>query len=300
MYNGVINIYKEKGYTSHDVVARMRGILKQKKIGHTGTLDPDAEGVLPVCLGCATRLCDILPDKTKTYRAVLLLGTTTDTEDAGGKILEIRDVHSTEEEVLAAVKKYEGDYLQTPPMYSAIKINGQKLVNLARKGITVERTPRKVRINSIAVEKVELPRITFTVDCSEGTYIRTLCSDIGRDLKCGGLMESLLRTRAGMFKIENSHRLSEIEDAAASDTVLSFLTPPDACFPDYPSAETLEEGDRYVHNGNPVSAGLAKSGSAVNGLFRLYDSRKEFIGIYETSGDEFLKPVKLFYRTQQE
>ena len=189
MYDGVINVYKEKGFTSHDVVAKLRGILRQKKIGHTGTLDPDAVGVLPVCLGKGTKLCDVLTDKTKAYRAVLLLGVETDTEDAGGEILNRcppeRLAALTKEAVTQAVMSFVGPYDQIPPMYSALKVNGQKLCDLARAGKTVERKARRVEIFSICIEEIALPRVTMTVECSKGTYIRTLCSDIGSRLGTG-------------------------------------------------------------------------------------------------------------------
>ena len=165
MYNGIINVYKEKGYTSFDVVARLRGILKQKKIGHTGTLDPDAEGVLVVCLGNATKLCDLLTDKDKSYDAVLLLGKTTDTEDSSGKILTEREVNVSEQEVRDAIMSFVGEYDQIPPMYSAIKVNGKKLYELAREGIEIERKPRHVVIHDIVITSVKLPYVSFSVSC---------------------------------------------------------------------------------------------------------------------------------------
>ena len=169
MFDGVINVYKETGYTSHDVVAKMRGILKQKKIGHTGTLDPDAEGVLPVCLGKGTRLCDMLTDKSKTYQAVLLLGQETDTQDTSGEVLNTYPVEVSEEEIRQAIMGFVGEYAQVPPMYSALKVNGKKLYELARAGKEVERQARQVEIYSIVIDKVELPHVTMTVSCSKGT-----------------------------------------------------------------------------------------------------------------------------------
>ena len=178
MINGVINIYKERGFTSHDVVAKLRGILKQKKIGHTGTLDPDAEGVLPVCLGKGTRLCDMLTDHSKVYEAVLLLGQSTDTQDVSGNVLQEAPVDVSEEEVREAIMSFVGPYDQIPPMYSALKVNGQKLCDLARAGKEVERKARPVEIYEIQIEEIHLPRVRMTVSCSKGTYIRTLCHDI--------------------------------------------------------------------------------------------------------------------------
>lgn len=212
MIHGVINIYKERGFTSHDVVGKLRGILRQKKIGHTGTLDPDAEGVLPVCLGKATKLCDLLTDKEKTYRAVLLLGKTTDTQDVSGTVLSEAPVTAEEEKVREAILSFVGDYDQIPPMYSALKVNGQKLCDLARAGKEVERKPRRVTIREIRIEKIDLPRdCTMEVTCSKGTYIRTLCQDIGENLGCGGCMESLLRTRVERFSLEDAIKLGEVE-----------------------------------------------------------------------------------------
>ena len=182
MINGIVNVYKEKGFTSFDVVAKMRGIFKQKKIGHTGTLDPDAEGVLPVCLGRATKVCDLLTDKDKEYETVLLLGVVTDTQDLTGEALERKEVNASEKEVKSAILSFVGEYMQVPPMYSALKVNGQKLCDLARKGVTVERKARPVTIHGIEILSVDLPEVRMRVHCSKGTYIRTLCQDIGEKL----------------------------------------------------------------------------------------------------------------------
>lgn len=209
--DGVINIYKEAGWTSFDVVAKMRGILKIKKIGHTGTLDPAATGVLPVCVGKGTKKVESFMADDKVYRAVMLLGVTTDSQDMTGDILTRSEVNSAEAEVAEAVKSFIGGYDQLPPMYSAKKVNGKKLVDLARKGVEVERKPRFVNIMDIDIEKIELPRVTMTVTCSKGTYIRTLCHDIGQKLRCGAAMESLIRTRVGRFKIEDAITLEQLE-----------------------------------------------------------------------------------------
>ena len=196
MIHGIINVYKEKGFTSHDVVAKLRGIVGQKKIGHTGTLDPDATGVLPVCLGKATKLCDLLTDKNKTYEAVLLLGKTTDTQDITGEVLEEKSTEAlTEEKVREAIEGFIGDYEQIPPMYSALKVNGKKLYELAREGKVIERKARPVKILDIQILEIDLPKVRMEVSCSKGTYIRTLCHDIGEKLGCGGCMESLILTR---------------------------------------------------------------------------------------------------------
>ena len=212
MVNGILNVYKEKGYTSHDVVAKLRGIVGQKKIGHTGTLDPDAEGVLPVCLGRATKVCDMLTEKDKTYEAVLLLGKETDTQDISGTVLRVGETEGlTQEQVKDCVMSFVGEYDQIPPMYSALKVNGKKLYELAREGKMIERKSRKVEIKEIRILEMALPRVRMEVSCSKGTYIRTLCHDIGEKLGCFGCMESLLRTKVSRFEIESSLKLSEIQ-----------------------------------------------------------------------------------------
>ena len=170
MIHGIINVYKEKGFTSHDVVAKLRGIVGQKKIGHTGTLDPDATGVLPVCLGKATKLCDLLTDKDKTYEAIMLLGMTTDTQDITGRILEEKSTETlTADKVREVIESFVGDYDQIPPMYSALKVNGKKLYELAREGKVVERKARPVKILDIRIIEMDLPRVRMEVSCSKGT-----------------------------------------------------------------------------------------------------------------------------------
>ena len=194
-YNGLINIYKEPGFTSNDVVAKLRGILKQKKIGHTGTLDPDAVGVLVVCLGTGTKLVEMLTDHDKEYIAECRLGVRTDTQDMSGKILEESEVNVSRQELREAVSAFVGDYDQIPPMFSAIKQNGKKLYELAREGIEVERKPRRIHIDAITIlddKKLESDHVfTMEIKCSKGTYIRTLCNDIGERLGCGAAMQSL-------------------------------------------------------------------------------------------------------------
>ena len=326
--DGIINVYKEKGFTSHDVVAKLRGILRMKKIGHTGTLDPAAEGVLPVCLGKGTRLCDMLTDKTKTYRAVLLLGQETDTQDTTGVVQAEYPVHVTEEEVRKAIVSFLGDYMQIPPMYSALKVNGKKLYELARQGKEVERQARPVQILDIQIESIDLPRATFFVTCSKGTYIRTLCYDIGRKLGCGGCMESLLRTRVDRFELKDSLTLSQIEKLRDEGRVEEAVVPVEGVFLRLPALVTKPgDGDKLVHNGNPFPAELAEAedcdlsvefGAGSNcaaepagrsatecGLaasvadrfdgVRVYDSEHHFIGIYRYSEEKRrYQPQKIF------
>lgn len=316
MIHGVINIYKEPGFTSHDVVAKLRGILKQKKIGHTGTLDPAAEGVLPVCLGKGTKLCDMLTDKRKTYRAVMLLGVETDTQDTTGTVLREAGTEClTPEAVRSAAESFIGPYDQVPPMYSALKVNGRKLYELAREGKEIERKARPVEIYRLTVEEIALPRVTMTVCCSKGTYIRTLCYDIGRKLGCGGCMEKLIRTRVERFPIEESLSLSKVEELVREGRLEEAVVPVDAMFRDCPAfCSESEELDKLLRNGNPFPADCGPSpavcsgeaGAELNGAaedrqeassgwLRVYDSSRTFIGIYEYLADERKwKPKKIF------
>ena len=256
MYSGVINVYKESGFTSFDVVAKLRGILKQKKIGHTGTLDPDAQGVLVVCLGKATKLCDVLTDKDKSYVATLLLGRTTDTEDSSGEILTQKEVLVTKEQVSEAIRSFVGEYDQIPPMYSAIKVNGKKLYELAREGKVIERKPRKVVIHNIEILSMELPYVTMRVSCGKGTYIRSLCRDIGEKLECGGIMDQLVRDSvyAGqtgkVFCQEDALTLAQIEEMVRKGRIGDYILPIDSLFPDFIKCRVTEEGDKRLQNGN--------------------------------------------------
>lgn len=296
--SGVINIYKEAGYTSHDVVAKLRGILKQKKIGHTGTLDPQAQGVLPVCLGKGTKLCDLLADHDKEYEAVLRLGITTDTQDMEGNVLQESSVQVSEEEVRTCILSFQGEQMQVPPMYSALKVNGKKLYELAREGKVVERKARPVTFHKIEVLWMELPKVKIRVRCSKGTYIRTLCNDIGEKLGCGGCMEELLRTRVERFALEDAVKLDEVQKAMEEGTVDSLIFPVDRIFDQYPTAKTTTQGDLLVHNGNRLfSELLQEEPEAESGYVRVYDSEDTFIGLFEKKTDQ-LVPVKMFYRKE--
>ncbi len=313
MLHGIINVYKEAGFTSHDVVAKLRGIFRQKKIGHTGTLDPAAVGVLPVCLGKATKVCDLLTDKDKTYRCIMLLGIDTDTQDTTGEILSRREVTVTEQEITQAVMSFVGDYQQIPPMYSALKVNGKKLYELARAGKEVERKARPVRVEEIVIESMELPRVTFQVTCSKGTYIRTLCHDIGQKLGCGGCMEHLTRTRVADFTVEDSLNLREIEAAVKAHEcgdgwdnengaglnhgLQALLRPVDDLFRQYPKATVKESAGKLLENGNriPVTELLLWQKEWEAAPVRLYDGRGRFAGIYRYQPEaEDMKPIKIF------
>ena len=306
MVNGIINVYKEKGYTSFDVVAKLRGIFKMKKIGHTGTLDPDAEGVLPVCLGKATKVCDLLTDKNKEYEAVMLLGKVTDTQDISGKVLAEKAVSVTEKEVREAIESFVGDYMQIPPMYSALKVNGKKLCDLARQGKTVERAARPVRILGIEIMELDLPRVRLRVECSKGTYIRTLCQDIGEKLGCGACMESLLRTRVSAFSLEQALRLFEIEELVKKETgdippeewtaeCFTFVNTVDQVFTQYKKAVVRREFGKILYNGNRLGTEmfLELPERQKMDMLRVYDEEGNFIGIYGWNTDSY-KPVKIF------
>lgn len=300
MIHGVINVYKEKGFTSHDVVARLRGIARQKKIGHTGTLDPDAEGVLPVCLGKATRLCDMLTDKDKTYEAVLLLGMETDTQDTSGSIVRERSTsHLTEEAVQEAVLRFTGEYAQIPPMYSAVKIGGRKLYELAREGKVVERKARKVCIYDIRILEMRLPRVRMEIRCSKGTYIRTLCHDIGQSLGCGGCMEQLIRTQVGRFQVDGSIRLSEVEKMKGDGTLSDATVPVDEMFSDYRKVVADQEQEHLAYNGNafPGRQAQDKADGFEDGEYvRVYDRDGHFIAVYEyRMAEEKFKVKKMFF-----
>lgn len=308
MISGIINIYKEKGYTSFDVVAKLRGILKTKKIGHTGTLDPDAEGVLPVCLGKATKVCDLLTDKSKEYEAVMLLGTMTDTQDVTGAVLATKEVTCDAEQVSAAVMSFVGDYMQVPPMYSALKVGGKKLCDLARAGVTVERAARPVTIHGIEILSVELPRVRMRVSCSKGTYIRTLCQDIGEKLGCGACMEALLRTRVGNFALADSLTLAEVEASVkrltdgvpieAWDAVsFPFLHEVDSVFLQYERAVVSEAFKKPLYNGNRIQQEMFTDYRQEweEQPIRVYDEGGRFAGIYAYQSDrKDYKPLKVF------
>ena len=223
--DGIINVYKEAGWTSFDVTKKLRSILHEKKIGHTGTLDPAATGVLVVCAGKATKLVNAITGSDKVYEAEMQLGIETDTEDTTGTVLREAPVNVTEEEIRNAVQSFVGSIEQIPPMYSAKKIQGKKLYELAREGKEVERKPNRITIFGITIEEIRLPYVRMTVTCSKGTYIRTLCKDIGEKLGCGAAMSALKRTRVGSFSLSESKTIAEIEALAASNRLMDVMKP---------------------------------------------------------------------------
>ena len=341
--NGILIIDKEKGYTSHDVVARLRRILGQKKIGHTGTLDPDACGVLPVCVGNATRLCDLLTDKTKEYEAGLLLGVTTDTQDGTGRVTgraadstafldrmpepvakQLTDLQDgqrkdgsdwetgplqtygslesvSEERLRSIIMSFVGKGTQIPPMYSALKVNGKKLYELAREGKEIKRSPREIEIFKIEIREMKLPHVRFAVECSKGTYIRTLCEDIGQKAGCGGLMESLLRTRVDRFTLQDAVKLAEVEKLQQEGRIDEVLIPVDRMFAQYSKAVVRKECRKAVENGNALRVDMIRmmqdeSQEDINfeEIIRVYDENGRFYGLYRAPHDGMMKPYKMF------
>lgn len=300
MIDGIINVYKESGYTSFDVVAKLRGILKQKKIGHTGTLDPMAEGVLMVCLGKGTKLVDMITSGTKEYEATMRLGISTDTEDITGEILSTADIPDElkEEQVIQVIKSYVGKYNQIPPMYSAIKKDGKKLYEYARSGVTIEREARPVEIFSIEDIHVDYLDISFKVHCSKGTYIRSLCRDIGDKLGVGGTLTALTRSEVHGFYLKDSLKLSDIEKLRDNGTLGEYILPVDALLKNYTRYKIKDEFSKYLYNGNKLYPNqLSKmdlDNHATSDIIRIYDNN-EFIALYEYNNSEKnYKPYKMF------
>lgn len=287
--NGVIIINKPQGRTSHDCVGFVRKLCKIRRVGHTGTLDPMATGVLPVCVGNATKACELLTCEDKAYRAELILGMTTDTLDAEGEILTEQPVLCSEAEIINAVKSFEGSIWQTPPMYSAIKKDGKKLYELARQGISIEREKRNVTISNIEILNIDMNKysVTINVECSKGTYIRTLCEDIGMKLGCGAYMNTLERTRSGRFCIENSFTFEELADMG--EDLEKVLIPVDELF-DYPKITVDDRQRNFIVNG----VRTRYRGLIEGQCYRVYDQNGMFLCISECV-EERLKLKKAFW-----
>ncbi|EDU36419.1 tRNA pseudouridine(55) synthase TruB [Clostridium sporogenes] len=273
--DGVINVLKPKGITSFDVVRDIRKIAKIKKVGHTGTLDPLASGVLPVCIGKATKIVDYIMEGTKTYRVEMKLGTTTDTYDREGTVLEEKEVSVSPTEVEKAIEKYKGDIKQVPPMYSALKVNGRKLYDLARKGIEVEREARKIQIHDICILSIDMPYIIFDVKCSKGTYIRSLCFDIGNDLGSGAVMWNLERLEASPFNIKEAIKLEDLNE----ENIKQFITPIDEALKDYEKLYLDKKFEKLVLNGVILKDRRVLDNIEENKLYRTYIEDDNFIGL---------------------
>jgi len=292
--NGIINIYKEEGYTSHDVVAIVKKLFKAKT-GHTGTLDPNATGVLPICLGKATKLADYIMADTKGYKATLKLGITTDTQDIWGEVISTKDVNCSLEEITNVVKSFVGKQTQIPPMYSAIKINGKKLYELAREGKEIERKSREIEVYSIDILSFNgKDEITLDIVCSKGTYIRTICHDIGEKLGCGGSMVNLLRFKSGNFLVDNAIKISELREKVENGD-LSFIMPMETVFANFTKIKAYENAQKYIENGNKININLTnldEKNTKKAEKYVVYDFEGKLVGIFEIAGD-FLKPVTM-------
>lgn len=291
--NGILNINKPEGWTSQDVVAKLRGRLHIRRVGHTGTLDPMATGVLPVCFGKATRIIEYYDDDFKTYEAEMKLGMVTDTLDITGTVLETKPVDVSEEDVIQAIDSFRGWITQIPPKYSALKVNGKPLYKYAREGVEVEIKSRKIYVEDIQLVEVNLRenRILFRVTCSKGTYIRTICDDIGKKLGCGGTMTALQRTQSGCFRVEDARTLSEILEMTDEELERCVI----------PMEETLVHLGRielksmesvpFYYNGREIDTGYVnvlaspaapealQEGSRLGDKYRVYDPEGKFLGI---------------------
>lgn len=274
MMNGVINVYKPCGITSFDVVRTIKRISKTKKVGHTGTLDPMATGVLPVCIGNATKIVDYIMQNHKVYKATLKLGVTTDTYDREGKILSESEInHLTSKHIEDAIKSFIGDIEQMPPMYSALKVNGKRLYELAREGIEIERQKRKITIYDINIENIDIPYVKFTVKCSKGTYIRSLCYDIGDVLKVGGAMWDLERVETGTFSVENSIALEDLNE----ENIENVIIPMDKALA-YKPIVFNNKFEKLLLNGVTIQNPFVIKDIEENVLYKVYLEDK-FIGI---------------------
>ena len=286
--NGIVIIDKPQGWTSQDVTARLRRVFNTRRIGHGGTLDPMATGVLPVFVGRATRGVEFFEHAEKTYEAVLRLGLTTDTEDTSGTVLTQQEVRISEAEFSAVLPQFRGEILQVPPMYSALKINGQKLVDLARKGKTVERQPRPITIHELELLEFGSDTARLRVRCSKGTYIRTLCKDIGEALGCGGCMAALRRVTAGEYTIAEAVPLQTLLD---SETPEQYLRQVDTMFRNYPAVKLTAKQEKRCRNGNSFTLGIA------DGTYRAYGEDGEFLMLAKVE-DGVMSTVKSFFEVE--
>lgn len=269
--NGILLVDKPQGWTSNDVVIKLKGVMHQRRIGHSGTLDPMATGLLAVFLGRATRAVAFSEAQTKRYIASLRLGVTTDTQDITGNVLDNKKVDITQEQLEECAKDFTGDIVQIPPMYSAVKVNGQRLYKIARSGGEVERTGRNIRIDNISVIGRDGDDYVLDIICSKGTYIRTLCNDIGAALGCGGCMSALRRVRIGNFSVDDAFSIEQIQQKAAEGDAESLIIPVDTLFSEYPQFIADERQERKIRCGNDTPC------TAPNGKYRVYSGDGEFL-----------------------
>lgn len=278
--NGIICVNKPEGFTSFDVIAKLRGIMKIRRLGHGGTLDPMAVGVLPVFVGTATKACDIMPDNTKSYRAGFRLGQITDTQDITGEVLASSDMPVSRDAIEAVIPDFVGDIMQLPPMYSAVQINGQRLYDLARQGVEVERTPRQIHIDCLElVEYDENTREgTLEIYCGKGTYIRTIINDIGEKLGSGGIMTSLVRTSSGGFTLDECYTMEEIQQAADEDRLEELILPIERVFATLPRLRLNEVQTRMYKNGVKLDISRVHHIKPDKELYAVYGFDGGFIG----------------------
>lgn len=296
---GILNVYKPKGITSHNVVSFVRRQLNMKRVGHTGTLDPAATGVLPVLVGNATKLSDLIMADEKKYTARVVLGLITDTDDTTGEIVEKREVSVTEEQIKEAVKSFVGEIEQIPPMYSAIKVEGQKLYQLARKGVEIERKPRKITVYSIDVYDFDGVSFMMDVHCGKGTYIRSLCRDIGESLGCGATMDTLERTMSGIFTLDGAYTFEQIEEAVKNGTVSEMIMHPESVLGDFVKIEVNSENQAKIRNGirlRPAQLGIKTYEE--NQIFRIYAQNELMclLKVKNCDGQMLLAIEKSFYQ----
>ncbi len=299
-FSGVVNIYKEKDFTSHDVVAIVRAGFRPyggAKVGHTGTLDPNATGVLPVCIGRATKLVDYIMDTNKTYRAEILLGKTSDTYDITGEILETKPVNVSVEEIKETIFSFLGGYEQVPPMYSALKHNGRKLYELAREGKEIVREPRFVGIDKMVIEEISKDRAVITVNCTKGTYIRSLCHDIGQKLGCGAVMGDLERIQTGSFTKEDSITVDEFRKFMENGEFDKAYIKTDKLLEEYYTLFVGDKAKNYLLNGNKISRNyvLNKNVTYSEGtLYRIIDNDYNLYGLYKFEQGFLLPQIRLY------
>ena len=284
---GVLVMNKPQGFTSFDVIGKLRGILKMKRLGHTGTLDPMAEGVLPVLVGTAARACDILPDETKTYRAAFQLGTVTNTQDSTGEVLETHDYAVTEAALVAVLPQFTGNIQQIPPMYSAVQINGKRLYELARAGREIERPARNVHVEAVRLLSYDAAHGTGAVEitCGKGTYVRTILHDMGQALGCGACMTALTRTAACGFTLGQAHSFAEVQAAADENRLPELLIPTDSLFAAYPALHlTAKQTVRYA-NGVKLSLNGLYGLTGIGERCRVYGADGQFLGLGQTDAE---------------
>lgn len=299
MLNGVLGMHKPQGFTSFDVIGKLRGILHIRRLGHTGTLDPMATGVLPILVGSAAKACDILPNETKTYVAGFAFGKVTDTQDATGKLLETHEFHVPKEKLLAVLPQFQGDILQVPPMFSAVQIDGKRLYDLAREGRVIERPARPVTVFSMHLLDFNETNGTGSMEivCGKGTYVRTLLHDIGQVLGCGCIMTSLIRTAACGLTLAQCHDFTEIEKAMQNDSIDSLLIPTEQLFVDLPALHLNAAQTRMYRNGVKLDLQRVNHISQDAARYRVYGAEGEFIGLSEADFTEgVLRVFKNFER----